>query len=157
MADTEKKTYYLPKKLTVAFADWCRPGRDYSSKVAGAMLLWMVLEPAVRETLVEWAYSDDVEKAKENAGRLLADSPIGVTTRQDFLTVKAALEEARKILDFVTLDKEALDAIRKLRPAEGATEVDKVVARDAVRRASERATQRKAQTGKSRRKHPKTG
>jgi len=65
-----KKTYHLPEKLTESFAEWCKPGRDYSPKVAGAMLVWMTLAPAVREQVVRLAYSDGIDAAKKKVATL---------------------------------------------------------------------------------------
>jgi len=72
-----KKSYYLPEKLTEAFGEWCKPGRDLSPKIAGAILLWMAIESAdLREKLVELAYKDNIPKARREAALLLFEGHV---------------------------------------------------------------------------------
>lgn len=58
-----KKSYYLPDLLVVFFKKWCKPGRDYSPKVAGAIFYYMQLPPDIREACEKAAYSDSIENA----------------------------------------------------------------------------------------------
>ena len=53
-----KKSYYLPVILVEIFKKWCKPGRDYSPKVAGAMLYYMSLSPDTREACEKAAHTD---------------------------------------------------------------------------------------------------
>lgn len=53
-----KKSYYLPVNLVEIFKKWCKPGRDYSPKLAGAMLYYMSLNPDVREACEKAAHTD---------------------------------------------------------------------------------------------------
>ncbi len=101
MDETTKKTYYLPRKLTVVFADWCKPGRDYSSKLAGAMLAWMTLEPAAREKIVALAYSGNIKKSTTEARKVLASSILD-TDRLDPTTALSGLKNA--IVAYLFLD-----------------------------------------------------
>ncbi len=55
-AKISKKSYYLPEILMDIFKEWCRPGRDYSPKIAGAILHYMALDPATREFCEKQAY-----------------------------------------------------------------------------------------------------
>jgi hypothetical protein len=57
-AKISKKSYYLPDILVEKFRKWCKPGRDYSPKVAGAMLYYMSLTPDIREACEKAAHSD---------------------------------------------------------------------------------------------------
>lgn len=57
-AKISKKSYYLPDILVEKFRKWCKPGRDYSPKVAGAMLYYMSLTPDKREACEKAAHSD---------------------------------------------------------------------------------------------------
>jgi hypothetical protein len=61
--EISKKSYYLPKKLMDSFAQWCKPGRDYSPKIAGAIFFYMQLPADLREACEKAAYSDDIKKA----------------------------------------------------------------------------------------------
>jgi hypothetical protein len=62
-AKITKKSYYLPDALTEFFKVWCKPGRDFSPKVAGAILYFMSLPPAIREKCEKLAYSEDIQAA----------------------------------------------------------------------------------------------
>lgn len=65
-----KKSYYLPKNLMDSFADWCKPGRDYSPKIAGAIFYYMQLPANIREICEKAAYSQDInEELKKLAAR----------------------------------------------------------------------------------------
>ncbi len=115
MTETTKKTYHLPKKLTEVFAEWCRPGRDYSSKLAGAMLAWMALEPAAREKIVGLAYSDNIKKATTEAKEVLTDSVVEAATIQEFGSLKEAAREAQAILEVVKREAKEVSGVQKKR------------------------------------------
>ena len=69
-----KKTYYLPIILTKSLAEWCKPGRDYSEKVAGAILILLALADEIPyKQLCKLAYSDDIEKAKKETKKIISD------------------------------------------------------------------------------------
>jgi len=61
--NAKKRGYYLPNALMDYFAEWCKPGRDYSVKIAGAILYFMTLPAGVRERAEKAAYSQDIEEA----------------------------------------------------------------------------------------------
>ena len=115
MTQTRKKTYHLPEKLSEVFAKWCSPGRDYSSKVAGAMLVWMTLEPAAREKIVGLAYSDNIKKATTEAGEILTNSVVEAATIQEFGSLKEAAEEAQAILEVVKREAKEVSGVKKKR------------------------------------------
>lgn len=60
-SETKQKSYYLPVVLAEYFKIWCKPGRDYSPKVAGALLYFMTLPPDIRQKCEKLAYSDDIK------------------------------------------------------------------------------------------------
>lgn len=68
--NTYKRTYHLPKPLMDFFAEWCKPGRDYSTKVSGAILHYMSLEPNTRRSCEESAFQlkdkKDIKAEVEN-------------------------------------------------------------------------------------------
>ena len=68
-----KKSYYLPDKLIDFFAEFCKPGRDYSPKVAAGILLYMVVEPSIREALQKLTTRKDIKKARIEARIILRD------------------------------------------------------------------------------------
>ena len=47
------------------------PSKDYSPSAAGAFLLYMIVEPAVREAVRKLAYQKDIKKAKIQARKIL--------------------------------------------------------------------------------------
>lgn len=57
-----KRSYYLPDNLVEYFAQWCHPGRDYSTKIAGAMLVYMALPSELREAAEKAAHADNIKK-----------------------------------------------------------------------------------------------
>jgi hypothetical protein len=71
-----KKSYYLPDMLTDYFAEWCAPGRDYSSKMAGAMLLWMALEdlPEIRQAAEKLAHDPNVKRSLSKIKKQVYDA-----------------------------------------------------------------------------------
>jgi len=77
-----KRSYYLPVPVVDAFKLWCKPGRDLSPKIAGAMLLWMALDTPelkatadrLRQELVKLAYKAGTKKSVTDAGALLLEA-----------------------------------------------------------------------------------
>ena len=62
-AKISKKSYYLPENLVILFKKWCKPGRDYSPKVAGAIFFYMQLSPNVRRACEKAAHSENIKVA----------------------------------------------------------------------------------------------
>lgn len=115
MTETRKKTYHLPEKLTKVFVEWCKPGRDYSAKIAGAMLVWMSLEPAAREAIVELAYLDNIKKARKEAKEILTNSVVQAATIQEFGSLKDAAQEAQLLLETVRREVKEVSGAKKKR------------------------------------------
>lgn len=77
-AEISKKSYYLPKILIDLFKEWCKPGRDYSPKIAGAILYYMSIEPNIRNDCEKIAYSDadNIKKAIDKLSRKPKPKPM---------------------------------------------------------------------------------
>jgi len=69
-----KKSYYLPKNLMDLFASWCKPGRDYSPKIAGAILLYMNIKADIREACEKVAYSNDIKTAMAEISKKITNT-----------------------------------------------------------------------------------
>lgn len=70
-----KKSYYLPNELMKSFAEWCKPGRDYSPKIAGLILAGMAIDdPSLLEQLCKMAYMEDINKVRIKAKKIIVDS-----------------------------------------------------------------------------------
>ena len=57
-----KKSFYLPDPLYDFFRVWCKPGRNYSPKAAGAILFYMALSPDTRDQCEKAAHRGDIEQ-----------------------------------------------------------------------------------------------
>lgn len=82
--NTYKRTYHLPVALMDVFKDWCNPGRDYSPKIAGAILYYMSLEPNVRDSCEKAAYKDSAA-IKKAISQLAAQEKTFSPLAQDLL------------------------------------------------------------------------
>jgi hypothetical protein len=69
-----KRGYNFPPKLLEAWAEFHAPTKDYSPSAAGAFLLYMVVEPALRESLRKLACENNVKKAKIEARKQLRET-----------------------------------------------------------------------------------
>ena len=63
--------YRLPAPLIAEWEDFHSPSRNFSPSVAAAMLLYMIVEPSVREELRKLAMSEDMKKARIEARKVL--------------------------------------------------------------------------------------
>lgn len=62
-----KKSYYLPDELTEVFAEWCKPGRDYSPRMAAFILAGLVMnDHHLIKKLSELAHSGDLKYDKKS-------------------------------------------------------------------------------------------
>lgn len=85
---TSKKSYYLPVKLMEAFARFCSPGREYSTRIAGLILAGMALDNnQLLDQLSKLAYTDNMAKAKKEAKKII----------DDFLLNEKILEELEEL------------------------------------------------------------
>lgn len=94
MPNTSKKTYYLPEKLTDYFVQWAKPGRDYSPKVAGAILYYLTLPADLREICEQLAYTGNIKQAIKKLQSLESDS-----TAQEFREGLKRLEGRLRTLE----------------------------------------------------------
>jgi len=69
-----KRSYYLPPQLCSEWEKFHSPSKNYSPSMAGGMLLYMVVEPKVRELLRKLACSEDIEAAKIEAHKELREA-----------------------------------------------------------------------------------
>jgi len=101
---TIKRSYNLPPELAKEWEDFHLPStKDFSPSVAAAFLLYMIMEPALREKLRKLAFQKDIKKARIEARKALRD-----TMKDAYITgfIGAFSEEDRKILMETFLRKE---------------------------------------------------
>ncbi len=85
--DLKKRSYNLSKALVKYFANWCKPGRDYSPKVAAGMLLYMAMDPKVREAAEKLAYKtkfEDFATSMSKIQSLLSDHYFDTKQKEAF-------------------------------------------------------------------------
>jgi len=69
-----KRGYYFTPQLLEAWAEFHAPSKDYSPSAAGAFLIWMALEPDIREMARRAALSDNIKRAIVKVKKRLSDS-----------------------------------------------------------------------------------
>jgi len=69
-----KRSFNFPEKLLSEWREFHKPSKDYSPSAAAAFLLYMIVEPGVREALRKLACNPDVVKAKIEARKILRQS-----------------------------------------------------------------------------------
>jgi len=89
-----KNSYYLPKNLMVFFRDWCFPSKNYSPKVAGAILFFMSLPASVREAAEKSAFETDIENALKTIKKLHDDTAFRGRFEEAFADFQKALEQS---------------------------------------------------------------
>ena len=95
----EKRSYYLPDKLMKTFKTWCKPGKDYSTKVAGAIYLYMMFNANAREVCEKLAHADSIEISSKEFRSLLKDEMDkieGKLLARDILSAVEAREAGHK-------------------------------------------------------------
>ena len=97
-AKTSKKSYYLPGELTEYFAEWAKPGREYSAHVGGAMLVWMALEPDLRHRAREFSIKPNIRNSVEKMKKILRQSIVNVEI-QRFLDTLSDKQRAQLLAD----------------------------------------------------------
>jgi len=66
-----KRGFNFSPQLLAAWEEFHAPSKDYSPSAAGAFLLWMVVEPSLREQLRKLAFTPDIKKARIEARKAL--------------------------------------------------------------------------------------
>lgn len=66
-----KRGYNFSPELLDEWEKFHLPSKDYSPSAAAAFLLYMVVEPALRETLRKLACRPDIKKARIEARKIL--------------------------------------------------------------------------------------
>jgi len=79
-----KRAYYLPAPLMDFFAEWSKPGRDFSTSVAGSVLIWMTLPADLREKAKQEAYKPNVKQSLAEMQFDIAQSLITVAMARHF-------------------------------------------------------------------------
>jgi hypothetical protein len=106
---TCKKSYYLPETLMQVFADWCKPGRDFSPKVAGLILAGMAIDDSnLLDNLTKLAYGGDLSfnkqkkkvtgKAVTDAKQLILDALVNAEIQKELDALGPAKEELLRLL-----------------------------------------------------------
>jgi len=90
-----KRGYNFSPELLEEWEKFHAPSKDYSPSAAAAFLLYMIVEPALRESLRKLACEKDIKKARIKARKLLRKTIVDA-----YLTgfVGIYSEEDKKIL-----------------------------------------------------------
>ena len=90
-----KRGYNFSPELLEEWEKFHAPSKDYSPSAAAAFLLYMIVEPALRESLRKLACEKDIKKARIKARKLLRKTIVAA-----YLTgfVGIYSEEDKKIL-----------------------------------------------------------
>jgi len=90
-----KRGYNFSPELLEEWEKFHAPSKDYSPSAAAAFLLYMIVEPALRESLRKLACEKDIKKARIKARKLLRKTIV-----DSYLTgfVGIYSEEDKKIL-----------------------------------------------------------
>jgi hypothetical protein len=93
--DFLKRGYNFSRELLEEWEKFHAPSKDYSPSAAAAFLVYMVLEPALREQLRKLAFQKDIKKARIEARKALRETMINA-----YMTgfVGIFSEEDRRIL-----------------------------------------------------------
>jgi len=96
-----KRSYNFPENLVKEWERFHFPSKDFSPSASAAFLLYMVIDPAIREKLRKLAYDPDIKKAQEETIQILkkAITDSYLTGYLNSLTVEKRtnlLEDAKK-------------------------------------------------------------
>ena len=93
-----KRGYLIPPELVGRWEHFHEPGKDFSPSVAGAFLVWMALEPNVREQARKAAASNNIEKAVKEIRAVLSQSFVDAEVRR-FLESLSAEQKSQVLAD----------------------------------------------------------
>jgi len=80
-----KRGFNFSPELLAAWEEFHAPSKDYSPSAAGAFLLWMVVEPRLREQLRKLAFTPNIKKARIEARKALrSELPAELASQIDF-------------------------------------------------------------------------
>ncbi len=90
-----KRGYYFSPELLAEWHKFHEPSKDFSPSAAAAFLLYMIVEPALRESLRKLACQKNIKKSKVEARKLLRQTIVDA-----YLTgfIGMHSEEDKKIL-----------------------------------------------------------
>ena len=111
-----KRGFNFTEELLAEWARFHAPSKDYSPSAAAAFLLYMVIEPSLREALRKLALKKDISKARIEARKLLRETIInaywtgfiGLQSDEDkkiLLERFVQSEENKKIIDIPVIKK----------------------------------------------------
>lgn len=84
-----KRSYFFTPQLLKAWAEFHAPSKDYSPSAAGAFLVWMALEPDIREKARQAALMSDTKKAIEKVKKMLSDSLVDAEIKDELAKLTA--------------------------------------------------------------------
>ena len=96
--DRLKRGYLIPPALLDKWEKFHEPSKDFSPSAAGAFLVWMTLDPDVREYARKAACFADIEKAVKEIKAVLSQSLVN-TEVQRFLESLSAEQKAQVLSD----------------------------------------------------------
>jgi len=103
-----KRGYNFTPELLNAWEEFHSPSKDYTPSAAGAFLLYMVVEPALRESLRKLAFQKDIKRAKIEARRELRQTIIdaylagflgGLSDEDKAILFEDAIQSEKKLSD----------------------------------------------------------
>lgn len=71
-----KRGYNFSQELLDAWEEFHKPSKDYSPSAAGAFLVWMALEPELREQARRMASEPNIKKSIREFRQLLTQSVV---------------------------------------------------------------------------------
>jgi len=96
--DRLKRGYLIPPVLLDKWEQFHEPSKDFSPSVAGAFLVWMALDPDVREYARKAACFANAEKAIKEIKTVLSQSFVNAEV-QHFLESLSAEQKAQILSD----------------------------------------------------------
>lgn len=103
-----KRSYYLPPQLVKLFAEWSKPSRNYSPSVAGAILVWMSLDPEFRKKAEKMAFCDDITNQFEEMKRMIIMDHTNLWIQKNLAALKPA-DRIRLLADVAKLSNKVSD------------------------------------------------
>jgi len=117
--DFLKRGYNFSRELLEEWEKFHAPSKDYSPSAAAAFLIYMVLEPALREKLRKLAFQKNIKQARIEARKELRQTIIDAYFT-GFVGIHSEEDRALLLKNFIKTEK-----IRILSPEESA-EVKKI-------------------------------
>jgi len=82
------------------FAEWCKPGRDYSPKIAGMVLACLAInDSSLLNQLSKLAHTDNMKTACAKAKQLIIDSLLNAEIHKHIDELGPAKQEFLRLLE----------------------------------------------------------